>query len=143
MPKIPTPNPSVADVFERYPAAVRPKLLALRKLIFETAEATEGVGPVTETLKWGEPAYLTEASKSGTTVRIAWKARSPKQYAMYFHCQTNLVDTFRALFPGEFTYEGNRAIIFEQSEAVPEKPLSHCIAMALTYHRNKARARKR
>ena len=84
MPKIPTPNPSVADVFERYPAAVRPKLLALRKLIFETAEATEGVGPVTETLKWGEPAYLTEASKSGTTVRIAWKARSPKQQEQFF-----------------------------------------------------------
>ena len=143
MPKTPTLDPNVADVLKTYPAAVRPKLLALRKLIFETAAETDGVGPVTETLKWGEPAYLTEASKSGTTVRIAWKAKSPKQYAMYFHCQTNLVDTFRALFPDEFTYDGNRAIVFEQSDAVPEKPLSHCIAMALTYHRDKRQARKR
>ena len=62
---------------------------------------------------------------------------------MYFHCQTKLIDTFRTLFPDEFTYDGNRAIVFEQSEAVSEMPLSHCIAMALTYHRNKVHTRKR
>ena len=73
---------------------------------------------------------------------MAWKAKSPQRYAMYFHCQTKLVDTFRALFPNEFTYDGNRAIIFEQSDVVLKKPLSHCIAMALTYHLNKASRRK-
>lgn len=139
----PSLNPSVAEVLETYPPDVRPMLLALRQLIYETADSTEGVGPITETLKWGEPAYLTEESKSGTTIRIAWKAKAPKQYAMYFHCQTHLVDTFRALFPDEFKFDGNRAIVFAQSDAVPSKPLSHCIAMALTYHRKKASARKR
>jgi hypothetical protein len=48
-------DPSVAEVIESVLPAIRPKLLALRRLIFETAGSTEGVGPITETLKWGNP----------------------------------------------------------------------------------------
>ncbi len=129
--------PEVAAVFDRYPAAMRPKLAALRQLIFETAAGTEGVGRLTETLKWNEPAYLTAASKSGSTIRIGWKRSAPDRYAIYFHCGTTLIDSFRTLFPGEFRFEGNRAIMFEASDRVPEGPLSTCIAMALTYHRNR------
>ena len=116
--------------------------MALRQLIFEIAEATEGVGPIRETLKWGEPAYLTEATGSGTTIRLGWKAAAPTRYAMYFHCRTHLVDSFRALFP-ELRFEGNRAIVFDESDEVPQEPLSVCIAMALTYHRDKKAAAKR
>jgi hypothetical protein len=67
----------------------------------------------------GEPAYLTEASGSGTTIRIGWKADAPTRYAMYFHCRTRLVDRFRDMFSDEFRFEGNRAIVFEQSDTVP------------------------
>ena len=35
----------------------------LRQLIFETAAATEVVGELEETLKWGEPSYLTPKTK--------------------------------------------------------------------------------
>ena len=136
----PFQNAAVARTFEAYPANVRPKLLALRELIFKVALATPGVGKLEEALKWGEPAYLTSQTKSGSTVRIAWKSSSPTQYAMYFHCQTNLVDTFRTLFPGEFKFEGNRAIVFNESEAVPSDSLAFCVAAALTYHRNKGKA---
>ncbi len=127
----------VAEVFAGYSDAVRPKLLELRDLIFETAAESEVVGELTETLKWGEPAYLTEASRSGTTIRIGWKAERPEQYGLYVHCQTNLVDTFRALFPQELRLQGNRAILFDRSEDLPREALSLCIAMALTYHRKK------
>ena len=54
---------------------------------------------------------------------------------MYFNCQTNLVETFRSLFPREFSYEGNRAIVFKDSEPVPTDALAFCVAAALTYHR--------
>ncbi len=37
-------EPRVAAVFDAYPPAVRAKLLALRKLIFDTARRTDGVG---------------------------------------------------------------------------------------------------
>ena len=130
-------NASVATAFAAYPPKLRRKLLAIRKLIFDTA-AAEGVGELEETLKWGEPAYVTSASKSGSTVRVDWKRANPSQYAVYFHCQTNLVETFRTLFPSEFRYVGNRAIVFEESDIVPIDALAFCISAALTYHRRKS-----
>ena len=117
--------------------------MALRALIFEVAAATEGVGRLEETLKWGEPAYVTSQSKSGSTIRIGWKKSRPAQYAMYFNCQTTLVDSFKTLFPAEFAFEGNRAIVFDESDVVPVDSLSNCIVSALTYHRVKAAARSR
>ncbi len=111
--------------------------MSLRQLIFDVASRTEGVGEVQESLRWGEPAYLTATSKSGSTIRINRKKSSETRYAMYFHCQTTLVDTFRTIFPTEFKYEGNRSIVFDVQDEVPVKQLSVCIAMALTYHRRK------
>lgn len=137
----PPPEPAVAEVFESYPPTIRAKAMVLRQLILETAAVTEGVGPIRETLKWGEPAYLTAASKSGITIRIGWKSATPDRYALYFNCQTNLVDTFRTQFADAFTFEGNRAIIFDESETVPTDALAFCIAAALTYHRTKKSAR--
>lgn len=134
---MPFANAEVAKVFEDYPADVRRKLLALRELILATASSTEGVGELEETLKWGEPAYLTSKSKSGSTIRIDWKKARPDEYAMYFNCQTTLVETFRTLFPKEFKFEGNRAIVFKASDAVPADSLAFCMAAALTYHRSR------
>ncbi|MDB5814877.1 MAG: hypothetical protein JWN23_1994 [Rhodocyclales bacterium] len=134
-------NPLVAKVFEAYPPAMRQRLLVIRELIFKTAASTGGVGKLEETLKWGEPAYVTSESKSGSTVRIDWKKGSPSQYAMYFHRQTNLIETFRTLFPGEFKFEENRAIVFSESDEVPKDSLAFCIAAALTYHLNKSPSR--
>jgi len=136
----PFANAEVANVFEAYPADVRRKLLALRELIFRTASSTDGVGELEETLKWGEPAYFTSKRKSGSTIRIDWKKARPDEYAMYFNCQTTLIETFKALFPKELRFEGNRAIVFKVSEAVPADSLAFCVAAALTYHRSSERA---
>ena len=75
-------DPAVAAVFEAYPAAMRRRLLALRALVFDVAAKTEGVGRLTETLKWGQPSYLTEQTKSGTTVRID-RLKNADGYALY------------------------------------------------------------
>ena len=128
---------TVKEVFDTYPAPIRTKLMALRQLIFETAAQTSGVGELEETLKWGEPAYLTSKTKSGSTLRIAYKANKPSQYVMYFNCQTTLVETFRTMFPNDFQFEGNRALVFELSQKPPKKELAWCIAAALTYHRHR------
>ncbi|WP_245310828.1 DUF1801 domain-containing protein [Bradyrhizobium valentinum] len=127
-------------VFEAYPNPVGAKLLALRRLIFDTARTTEGVGPLEETLKWGQPSYLTTESKSGSTIRIDQVKTEAGRYAVYFHCQTDLVETFRELHP-ELRYGGNRSILLEAGEKVPEKALRHCIALALTYHARKRKVR--
>ena len=133
----PFTNPAVAQVFDAYPPQVRRNMLTLRELVFKTAANTPGVGPLHETLKWGEPAYLTTQSKSGSTVRMDWKAKQPEQYAMYFNCQTTLVETFKTLFPQDFQFDGNRAIIFKLTDTVPISELMFCVKAALTYHRKK------
>jgi hypothetical protein len=129
----PFKNTSVAAKFEAYPPVVRRKLLALRELVFRTARSHPEIGELEETLKWGEPAYVTK-NGAGSTVRMDWKAKTPNRYAMYFHCQTNLVESFRSMFPNDFRFEGNRALLFAVEERVPLDALSVCIAASLTYH---------
>ncbi len=136
----PFDNPEVAETFARYPSDARAKLLALRRLILATAERTEGVGVVVESLKWGEPAYRSRSARMGSTVRIGWKPAKPGQYAMYFHCKTTLVETFRTLFPGEFGFEGNRAVVFDMDADLPEDAVRVCIEAALTYRADRRRS---
>jgi hypothetical protein len=129
-------NAAVDAVFNAYPKPVKAKLLALRKLIFDTAKATKGVGALEEALKWGQPSYLTPESKSGSTIRIDQVKAAPGQYAVYFHCQTDLVETFRERYP-ELSFSGNRAVLLDAKEKFPEAELRHCVALALTYHLRK------
>lgn len=129
------PSADVASAFESFPDEARPGLLALRDLIYRVAAGTPGVGALQETLKWGQPAYLTPETKSGTTVRLG----VPKQggFAVYVHCQTTLLPEFRNLFPDGFDYEGNRAIHFGSGSIPDDDRLEMLIRNALTYHRNK------
>ncbi len=129
----------VKQKFNSYPKNVKTKMESLRNLIFEVAKTTDGVGEIEETLKWGEPAYLTSKPKSGTTIRIDWKPKSPDQIAMYVNCQTSLISTFRTLFNDEMKFEGNRAIVFPVKKPIPKKQLTVCIKMALRYHLDKSK----
>lgn len=134
-------NSDVENKFDSYPKKFRKKLMFLRQLIFETAANTDGAGELEETLKWGEPSYVTSQTKSGSTVRIDWKKSYPHQYAMYFNCKTTLVDTFKEIYGNLFTYGGNRSIIFQENDEIPVDELSDCIAMAFTYNLHKKRRR--
>jgi hypothetical protein len=132
-------DPAVEAVFAAYPARIKAKLMALRRLILETAAVTPGVGALEETLKWGQPSYLTSESRSGSTIRIDRvkpDGESPERYALYVHCQTTLVSTFRQLYRDQLTFGGNRSILLDADQPVPKAALKHCIALALTYHRN-------
>jgi len=132
----------VAAVFGAYPKELKAKLLFLRQLILDVAAGADGVGELEETLKWGQPSYLTTQSKSGSLIRIDRVKSQPGTYAMYFHCQTTLVDTFKEMFRDSFKFEGNRAIVFRKNDRVPVKELRHCISLALTYHLNGRAANK-
>jgi hypothetical protein len=138
----PFESAEVAAAFQAYPDAMREKLLRLRHLIFDAALATPGVGALEETLKWGQPSYATAETASGSPIRIDRVKSAPAQYAMYFHCQTNLVATFRELYSGELKFAGNRSILFDRDDRIPVRPLRHCVALALTYHLRKAGRRR-
>ena len=127
----------VLTIIESYPAAIRERILILRQLIVETANVTEGVTELEETLKWGEPSFNV---KSGSPVRIDWKDSTPENYYVFVNCQTKLVDTFRELYSDVLQFQGNRAIILNLTEATDEKinhALKHCLALALTYQKVK------
>lgn len=127
-------NAEVAEVFRNYPEHMRKNLLFLRQLVLDTASETEGIDTVEETLKWGEPSFVT---RSGSTVRINWKKSSPHQYAIYFHCKTRLIEVFKELYRDKFKFEGNRAIVFDEDDEIPVDELKHCISLSLTYHTRK------
>ena len=129
-----TSSPQVEKVFKHYPKSVKAKMHKLRKLILSTARTIDGLEELEETLKWGEPSYLT---KYGSTIRMDWKPNKPDQYAIYFKCTSKLVPTFKRVYNDTFTYEGNRAIVFQLNERVPETALKNCIAAGLRYHKVK------
>lgn len=68
-------NSDVADKFSSYPERMRKKLMFLRQLILDTASEIDGAD-IEETLKWGEPSYVT---KAGSTIRMDWKESKPEQ----------------------------------------------------------------
>ena len=127
-------NPEVARVFDSYPEPIREKMMRLRQLVLDTASETEGIGKLEETLRWGEPSYLT---KGGSTLRMDWKDRAPHEYAMYFNCNSSLVNTSKELYEDVLTFEGNRAIVFGETDELPVEELKHCVSLALRYHRLK------
>jgi Domain of unknown function (DU1801). len=127
---------AVQAAFLALPASIRPTLFEIRSLIFETAISVNA-GQLTETLKWGEPAYLTEISRSGTTIRLGTTRGEPLRCAVFFNCKTSLVDSFRERFSDAFGYEGNRALILPDRPDWSRAALSLCLAEALTYHRSK------
>ena len=127
-------NPEVKLIFDNYPDSVRNKMFALRELVLETAREIDEITNIEETLKWGEPSYLT---KHGSTIRIDWKSKMPDQYAMYFKCTSRLVDVFKMIFNNRFDFEGNRAIVFQLNDKIPIEDLKYCIKAALTYHKVK------
>ena len=127
-------DPKVKDIFSNYPDFVKTQMLHLRKLVLDVASKIDKLETLEETLKWGEPSYLT---KQGSTIRIDWKQKTPEQYAIYFKCTSKLVSTFKIIYKNTFKFEGNRAIIFKLNTLIPEEELKHCIEMALTYHKIK------
>jgi len=74
-------NVEVLAIFDSYPNNVRDHFYFLRQLVFETASELE-ITDLEETLKWGEPSYLT---KKGSTLRISWRKSNPNQVALFFH----------------------------------------------------------
>ncbi len=129
---------NTSEAFEQrlaaYPEAAKKQMEQLRKLINESAEELESVTHLEETLKWGEPSFI---SKHGSTIRMDWKSKNPDQYALYFQCTTSLVPTFRLLYKSLFKFEGNRALVFDLDEVIQDEELKKCLKAGLTYHKVK------
>lgn len=127
-------DPKFEEKLSNYPSLVKEKMRNLRSLVLETAQSCPEIKTLKETLKWGEPSFL---SDKGSTLRMDWKEKTPDYYALYFQCTTKLVDTFRMVYPDTFRYEGTRAIYFQLNENLPIQELTECIKATLLYHNKK------
>ncbi len=124
-------SPEFESKLSSYPKYIRPKMQYLRDLVLETAEEIPDIKELDETLKWGEPSFI---SKIGSTLRMDGKEKTANQYQLYFNCSSRLVETFKLIFGDLFEYEKNRAIIFRMDEDIPVVALKECIATILMYH---------
>lgn len=128
----PFASPAVAAAFDVPDALAREGLLALRGLIFRVAAATPQAGEIEEALRWGQPAYLTPGTRSGSTIRLGVPAGA--RFALFVHCQSRLIPEFAVAFPAWDRFEGTRAVLFDHPREV--EPIRHgwLIRRALTYH---------
>ena len=127
----------VKSIFDSYPAAASKLLIQVRQLIIKCAAQDDAIGELTETLKWGEPAYLTEQTGSGSTIRLGFKDKSPDTVAIYFNCQTTIVKDIQLRYPTLFKCENNRTVLLPVNKPLPKTELADCLDIALKYHINK------
>ncbi len=128
----PFADPRIAEIYDSYDPSARAGLLALRELILDTAASDDRVGKVEEALRWGQPAYLTPVTRSGTTLRVAPHKSAP--IALFVHCQTSLISDYSAEFPAQDRLDGTRAILFDDLSGIDPMRHGWLISRALTYH---------
>ncbi|UWQ45745.1 DUF1801 domain-containing protein [Leisingera aquaemixtae] len=127
----PFASPDIEAAFDVPDVKARAGLLALRRLIFDTAAQTPEAGRIEEALRWGQPSYLTPETGTGSAIRLG----IPKgaRFALFVHCQSRLIPEFAAAFPAWDRFEGTRAVLFNNPREV--EPVRHgwLIKRALTY----------
>lgn len=128
-------SPEFDRRLDNYPEAARIRLMQVRQLVHQSARELSEVTRLEETLKWGEPSFVT---KHGSTLRMDWKPRAPDQISIYFKCTSRLIPTFKMALGDIFTYEKDRAILIKFDQTLPETELKQCFAATLRYHKVKS-----
>jgi len=117
-------------IVDSYPPAASQALYQLRQYVLEVAQEL-AITDLQETLKWGEPSFL---CKTGTTLRMDWKAKYPDQVSIFVNCQSRLIATLSEVYPGVLQTVGKREIVLPLHGQWPIEPLKHFISLTLTYH---------
>ncbi len=120
--------------FSKFSETQRDGLMLLRSLIFAEAQTLPQIGPLQEVLKWGQPSYVTPESKAATTLRLGTHQKA--EFALYAHCQSTVIASYEARFPGWDRIDGNRAVLFNNLAEIEPFRLKTLIRHALTYHLN-------
>lgn len=129
--------PEVLKAYEKYKDDDRQVLLELRHLVIKTARDDNRIGKLTETLKWGEPAFLTDETKAGSTLRLGYSKLSNSP-ALFVSCSTPLLMTLKELdTAGVLQYHGLRDIAVPNITSKNTGMIQTCILKTLTYHLDK------
>ncbi|WP_370401742.1 hypothetical protein [Sulfitobacter sp. JB4-11] len=133
MQDLPTP---LNDVFWTWPAQAEQMARACRALFLRVAQDAD-VGPLEESLKWGQPAWRPARPRTGSTLRMGWDAAQPDRLAIYVDCKTDLAERMRDMYPDLPGNDGRRQIMLDVAAPVPEQALAHLAEMTFGYHRAK------
>ncbi len=128
----PFQTPTVKAAYDAFEQKQRDIALILRDLVFEVAMDTPEAGEVEETLKWGQPSFVTPKTKSGSTLRIG--VTKAGDTGLYAHCGTSIIRDYAATFPGDDRIDGNRGVLFSTADDIAKDRLRHLIRHGLTYH---------
>ena len=128
-------NLDVRKAYEQLPVSHKLYAYQLRELVWDCVDDMNLGCEITETLKWGVPSYLPEKPRVGSTVRI--DRFDDDHVALYFNCQSMLVEGFRTTFGDDVTYSKNRAVLFNLSDPLPESIVKTCVTRAFRYHLDK------
>lgn len=123
-----------ATTLAQWPADAQARFAHIRTLILRAAQEAD-IGPLSESLKWGQPAWRPVRPRQGSTVRLMWEAKSPQTLALYVDCKTTLCATMQEIYPADFQYENNRALHFQLDAPLPEQAIDHLARLTFTYHR--------
>lgn len=110
------------------------------RTIFQTIAQENNIGPLGESLKWGQPAWRPEKPRTGSTLRMEWSPASPDQLCLFVDCKTDLAERMRDLYPELPANDGRRRIAITLGKDLPEQALAHLAQMTFTYHRAKRNA---
>jgi hypothetical protein len=125
-------NKELKAKYNSYPTSIKKEILELRELIFEVIEKDDEIDFYEETLKWGEPSFLTKSS--GSTLRIDWKTKNPDCISLFVNCRTKIISIFKELYPNDFQYIGNREIRLSLNDTYSKNKLKKCIEVVLKYN---------
>jgi len=131
----PTDNRNAfAATLQSWPDPAQVRFAEIRALILDAAQDAD-VGPVEETLKWGQPAWRPKRARTGSTLRLNWHEKSPQTLVLFVDCKTTLSATMREIYPHDFQYESNRALHLQLAARLPDQAIHHLAQLTFTYHR--------
>ncbi len=125
-----------AETLRHWPDPAANAFREIRTVILDAA-AQAGAGPLSESLKWGQPAWRPTRPRQGSTLRLMWQDRSPQSLALYVDCKTTLAETMREIYPTEFEYEKNRGLHLRLDSPLPMQAIEHLARLTFTYHRRR------
>ncbi|WP_267166705.1 hypothetical protein [Sulfitobacter sp. F26169L] len=105
----------------------------MRALIL-LAALDANVGPLEESLKWGQPAWRPKRARQGSTLRLNWQDNSPHTIVLFVDCKTNISATIHEIYPTDFEYESGRALRLTLGAPLPVQAIDHLARITFTYH---------
>ena len=131
-----------AQILGQWPPHAQVHFNAVRRLVLHAAREAD-VGPLTESLKWRQPAWRPERPNQGSTLRLNWSPASPAALTLFVDCKTTICATMREIYPTTFRYEGTRALHLSADEPYPDQAIDHLARLTFTYHRKTKPVAKR